>query len=139
MSALNLPALREFANSIKKDPSILFVPELNFLLSALSIYGELKLPTPPEDAGHDHHHDHSHSSSHDHGHAHSHDHGGSCNHTAHEPISPENDPQTLEEADEPEEEDPDRLDVDLEPFLTIPAGGEGNQTLTVMVFDLRNL
>jgi hypothetical protein len=138
---LNIPALRQFAEAIQRDPQILFSDELTFLRSALSQFGELKAPAKPAAkaaSGHAHSHGHGdahgHSGcSHDHkGHDHSgHDHGQSHGHggkSAHQGGHQDDSSSEEEEepvVEEPEEEDPERLIAESEPVLAIPAGGEG--------------
>jgi hypothetical protein len=106
---LDLNALRKLASLIDKDPSILFTDELSFLRKSLSVYGDLKSPKGSETskstcnhASHDH----------DHSHEHSHDHTHTTN-TAHDGH------------EDGEEDDPDRIPVDPEPYLPVPTGGEG--------------
>lgn len=102
-SNLNISALHQFANEIDNDPSILFSEELSFLRKSLSIYGDLKLPTKQKESCQHNSHDHEHS------HVHSHDHSHDRSHEDHEI----------------EEDDPERMEIDLEPYLPIPSGGEG--------------
>ena len=104
-SKLNLAALHQFASEIDKDPSILYSEELSFLRKSLSVYGDLKLPTTPKGSSCNHHgHDHEHS--HQHSHEHNHEH-------------------SQEDHKDEEEEDLDRMEMDSEPYLSVPTGGEG--------------
>jgi len=117
MSKLNIPALKDFADAIKNDPSILFTPELAFLRTALSAYGTLKEPVKSKSSS-------NHDTGHDHGHAHAHGHDDCCGSS---PAPKKVEPVVEEEEDdddEPEEVDPERLPEDSGPFPEIPAGGE---------------
>ncbi len=119
---LNLPALRAFADSITKDPSVLFAPELDFLRSALSQFGDLRAPpkTSPTDHGHGHSHATSHAHEHDHSNCSGH-HEGS--HKVHEEDHRHHDHEVEEE--DRDEEDAEHMDPESEATLAVPTGGEG--------------
>lgn len=121
---LNIGALKDFADELKKNPSILFEPQLFFLREALSVFGELKEPkkantSQSNDHSHDHSHDHAHS-----GYSHDHSHHG-CSHDE-KKTEKQAKPETVDESEDKfvEEEDPERMSEDPEPFLVVPDGGE---------------
>lgn len=112
-SKLDLSALRQFAEAIDEDSSILFLPELSFLRKSLSKYGDLK-PIPERDDNLD---------------------GEEENDDDIPDLdeSPELNagftssfvPETKYE-NEPEDVDPELISPDPMPYLPIPTGGEGN-------------
>jgi suppressor of tumorigenicity protein 13 len=125
---LNIDALRDFAECVKEEPSVLFTPELAFLKSALGVYGDLRMPSLPKkaapstSASHDH----------DHSHGHEHSHSGSCGH-APAPEEPEE-----EEPEDEEEEDPERMASDAEPYLPLPVGSESDYDASGVAKDAAN-
>lgn len=105
-SKSEIQSLKAFSQAIDADPSILFSKDLEFLRKSLSVYGDLTMPVGKTSAPSKSNHD---DNAHSHAHEHSH---GSCSHD--------------HSLDEPEEEDdPERMVPDSEPYLSIPNGGEG--------------
>lgn len=109
-SSLNMEALKSFAAALQQDPALLFAPELDFMRSALSQYGELKKPAPAAEKSAP---------------------------TEEKKPAPATAPEPSraaaaaessdeeEEEEEAEEEDPDIMPDDPEPYEAVPAGGEG--------------
>lgn len=118
-SKLNIPAIKDLAEALKANPTLLFSPELSFLKAVLSQYGDLKMPAQ----------DHSHSS-----HGHAHEHGAGCcshgEHGGHEQKAHGHQEHAHDSHDDhdddhdDEDPDPERLAADPGPYLPVPAGGE---------------
>ena len=117
-SKLNIAAIKELAESLKADPSLLFKTELSFLKTVLMQYGDMKEPKKKSDGGHDHSHSHA-----DHGCC-SHDEPkkAESSHSSHAHAHSSH--ETPDSEDEEEELDPEIIPADPGPFLAIPVGGE---------------